>query len=437
MARGHNHVLGLDVGSWAVKAVELRRTSSGVELLGLPVVVPTPENAVEGGLIVDPDGVAAAIADAFARGGFQTKKAIASVGGESSVVVRIAEVANLSGKELDEAIHWELERQTPFPIENTYFDYQAIEPPDADPNAQNIEVLVAVAQEDMVDAHVSTMSAAKLVPVAIDVEPLAISRALVDIGGTEFANQTVGIVHIGATGSQILFIRNGLLAFVRLVPTAGNKLTQEIQQNFLNDPGLSEAVKKAFSDLSGAEYEQDEGYEEETGEELLGDDGADSVFEVSDIVEDESAAELGPEADATQLDTVAPQGAQMPVAPQADAVAGPAAHQDQDVTAAREIVYEAVATPIVELATEVRRSLDFYRRQHRNEEVDRIFLSGASASIPGLDAFIGAETGVHTEYANPFAYLITDEETQPSQYLKDIGPAMVVAVGLALQNMID
>jgi type IV pilus assembly protein PilM len=112
----------------------------------------------------------------------------------------------------------------------------------------------------------------------------------------------------------------------------------------------------------------------------------------------------------------------------------PEAQQDLH---ARQIVYEAIATPLVDLAGEVQASLNFYRRQHRNEEIDRILLSGGSAVIPGLGDFIAAETGVTVELADPFAELLTDEDRQPGAYLRDIGPTMVVAVGLALRDMVE
>ncbi len=439
MARGHTHVLGLDIGSWAIKAVELQRTGSSIEVIGRPTVVPTPPNSVDAGVIVDPAAVTAALQNLMAVGGFKTKKAIASVGGTSSVVVRITEVPKMSGKELDEAIEWELDRQTPFPIEQTVFDYKPIEAPDADPSAPNMEVLIAVAQEDMINAHVDAIAAAKIVPEAIDVEPLAIARALVDIAGSAFADQTVGVMHMGATSTIIMFVRRGLLSFVRSIPTAGQALTQTIAQNFMGDEALSEAAKKALGDLAEDLVPEGGGYETPQDEvDVLGDEGGDSVFEVSDVIGEPDVGEepLGPEAEATQLDMAAPDQAEIPDAP-AGAVEEPGAADGEPDLAARQAIYEAIATPLVDLAGEIQASLNFYRRQHRNEEVDRMLISGGSAAIPGLADFLAAETGVHTELANPFAELTTDEIEQPGQYLADVGPSMVVAVGLALRDMVE
>ena len=100
-------------------------------------------------------------------------------------------------------------------------------------------------------------------------------------------------------------------------------------------------------------------------------------------------------------------------------------------------VYEAIAQPLLDLAVEVRRSLDFYRRNHRNEDIERVVISGGTAAIPGLAEFLGAEIGVPTEVANPFEYVAIDEDEVSAQYLHDIAPMCVVAAGLAMRDMFD
>jgi type IV pilus assembly protein PilM len=438
MARGHRHVVGLDIGSVYVKAAELRRSGSGIELLGRPIVVPTPPRSVEGGVIVDPTAVASALTEVFALGGFKTRQVIASVGGDSSVVVRITEVPKMSGKELDEAIQWELDRQTPFPIDQCVYDYQVLQPPDADPNAQNMEVLLAVAQEDMVNAHVDTMLSAKLNPVAIDVEPLAISRAIVDAANGQYADQTVGILHIGATSTLILIVRKGLLSFVRTVPTAGNSLTAAIRQSFMSDEQRSEWVKRQFADLSDAVGEGAVSAPVgPSATDMLGEEGEDSVFEMSDAGPLESpTAAFEPETAATQLDVP---GVPEEAAPRTAAPVDTTLDENlsPDEVQARDIVYEAIAPTLVDLATEVRRSVDFYRRQHRNEEIDRLIITGGSAPIKGLADFVAAETGITATVGNPFEFIDIDEGRVSGRYLADIAPVMAVAVGLALRDMID
>lgn len=454
MAKGATHVLGLDIGTEAIKAVELKLDRGEIRLVGRPVVVPTPTNSVSGGRVVDSAAIVEALGRLLSSNGFSTKKVIASVGGDTDVVVRIIEVPKMTGKELDEAIQWELERQAPFPVDQAVFDYRPIERPDAPADAQNMEVLLAVAQEEMVDAHVEALMAAKLVPQAVDVEPLAISRALVDAAGDALADQTIANVHVGATNTAIIIVRRGLLAFVRTLPTGGQQLTAAVRQNLAEDEAQAERTKRLFSDLTGSyAYEgvapDSLGAGDDTSTfEARGDLGGaiDSVFEASDadvygsLTEqagiDEAATQLEVDTSAHAFQLPPSQAAPVPPPP-AGAQGAAAAFTTPEIEQVKAQVYEAIAQPLLDLATEVRRSLDFYRRNHRNEDIDRVVLSGGTALIPGLAEFIGGEIGVATEVANPFEHVVVDDSEATPDYLHDIAPILVVATGLAMRDMFD
>jgi len=446
MARGAMHVLGLDIGTTAIKGAELQLSGGEVQLVGRPAVLPTPEGAVRGGVVVDAPELAQTLQQLKSVFGIDTNKVIASVGGDSSVVVRISEVPKMTGKELDEAIQWELDEQTPFPVEDVIYDYARIERPDADPAATEMEVLLAVAQEDMVNAHVESIMGAGMRPVAIDVEPLAIGRALVDAAGEEFAEQTVVNVHVGAMTTVILVFRRKLLSFVRVIPSAGENLTQAIGQTFMIDQAQAELVKLQLGnlgdggyaeELGGDEFEIEEEVREGEAEEAL---ESDSVFELSTTGEETAHLEAADDR-ATHLeiedlgDLESPPGEDEQTAEES-AKSGPEAEGDADLVYARDQVAEALTNAVLDIATEVRRSLDFYRRQHRNEPIDRILLTGGTANLPGLVELIADETGVATEVGDPFKYLVVDESQAPAAYLRDTGPSAVIAVGLALRDML-
>lgn len=453
MAKGATHVLGLDIGTEAIKAVELKLDRGEIRLVGRPAIVPTPTHSVSGGRVVDSAAVVEALDRLLSSNGFSTRKVVASVGGDTDVVVRIIEVPKMTGKELDEAIQWELERQAPFPVDQAVFDYQPIERSDTPPDAQNMEVLLAVAQEEMVDAHVEALMAAKLVPQAIDVEPLAISRALVDAAGDALADQTIANVHVGATNTAIIIVRRGLLAFVRTLPTGGQQLTAAVRQNLAEDEAQAERTKRLFSDLTGSyAYEgmPAEGLaatDDTSTFEASGDLGGamDSVFEAAEgdvygsLAEqasiDEAATQL--EVDTSGHAFQLPPSQVAPAPPPSSAPPETGRFTSPEIEQVKAQVYEAIAQPLLDLATEVRRSLDFYRRNHRNEDIDRVVLSGGTALIPGLAEFIGGEIGVPTEIANPFEHVVVDGSEVTAQYLRDVAPMLVVAAGLAMRDMFD
>ncbi len=442
MARGATHVLGLDIGTAFIKAAEIQLRGDAFHLVGRPAVIPTPEGAVRGGVVVDAPAVAEALQEVRSRYGMRVKSVIASVGGDSSVVVRITEVPKMSGKELDEAIQWELDEQTPFPVDEVIYDYVPIERPDADPEGTEMEVLLCVAQEDLVNAHVEAMMSAGMQPTAIDVEPLAIGRALVDVAGDELADQTLVNVHIGATTTLILVFRQRLLSFVRVIPSAGENLTQSLAQSLMVDQEQAEVIKLQLGNLQDGGFVEQPEADEFAGAGMFEDEaedlGSDSVFELSSTGDgaaplepvDERATHLEIEEDLGEFEEPARETAPPPAARPGEPV-------DPDLAEAREHVAGALTEPVLDIATEVRRSLDFYRRQHRNEPIDRIVITGGTAGLEGLAELMAEETGVATELGNPFRHMTVDDDSVSAQYLQDIAPSMIIAVGLAIRDMVS
>jgi len=425
MPRGGQATLGLDIGSETTAMVELRGGRGGIEVASRPMVMPTPPDTIQNSVIVEPEGVGSAIKEWLREYGIKTKRVVTSVGGQSSLVVRITEVPKMTDSELKEAMQWDVERHIPFPATDIIVDYRPIERPDADPQSPNMEVLLAVAQEDMINAHVEALRAAGLQPIAIDVEPLAASRALVNIAAHQAAGQTIAIIHIGANTTDITIVRDLLLSFVRPVPIAGGSLTRAISQGFIVEEDEAERLKRQYADLG---------------------DGGAAMAAPAPAAPAEAAPTPAPPpepADLTgdrtthlELDEPAAPVAPAPAAAEPE-LAMPGPPTDPNVEYTRNQVRDSMQSVLTELITELRRSIDFYRRQHRNEDIDRIILAGGAAATAGLDRFIAGETGITTELGNPYAYIECDPGVASSEYLQDVGPVTTVAAGLAMRDMLD
>ena len=245
--------VGLDIGTQQIKAVELRPSKSGRLAVAAIGVAPTPAGVLQNNIITDPQLMGQAIKQLLRESGITAKRVVGSVAGQSAVVVRIIEVPKMTDAELKETMRWEVERHVPFAPSETVIDYQPLanSDPMADANP-NMEVLLAVAQQDVIANYVDTVFAAGLDPAAIDIEPLAVARAALDLvdgrpvvraaapppvaDPGEFgampldpgAHETVAIVNIGATNTDINIYQDGQLAFPRSLPLAGDSLTRAI-----------------------------------------------------------------------------------------------------------------------------------------------------------------------------------------------------------------
>lgn len=243
-SKGGAPVLGLDIGAAFIKAVELRPAAGSLAITGVGVL-PTPPGCIVNDEIVDPTVLAAAVKQLLAESGIKTRSVVASVAGQSAVVVRVIEVPRMNDKELAETMRWEIGRHIPFAEDEVVSDFSHISRPSDDPNSPNMAVLLAVAQNGLVGGMLQTILNAGLTPVAIDVETLASARALFDVDDA-FGTQTVALVDIGATKTEVGVYEAGSLAFPRTIPLAGNAMTEAVAAALQVDAGDAERLKKQY-----------------------------------------------------------------------------------------------------------------------------------------------------------------------------------------------
>ncbi|HLV81583.1 MAG TPA: type IV pilus assembly protein PilM [Chthonomonadaceae bacterium] len=242
--------VGLDIGTTMIKVAELRRTGAGVEITGLGLA-PTPTEAYENSVIIDAQLLGQAVKKLLKDSGITARQVVSSVSGQSAVVVRVIEVPQMNPAELAETMKWEVERHVPFAVNEVIMDYQPIERPEGYAEGQNMEVLLAVAQQDMIDRHVEMLFAAGLKPAAIDVEPLAAGRTLLEYSpaGAHPPGHAVAIVNIGASNTDIGIYRDRLPAFFRTLPMAGNNLTTAIADTLQVDLATAENYKQQSGEV--------------------------------------------------------------------------------------------------------------------------------------------------------------------------------------------
>jgi type IV pilus assembly protein PilM len=220
---GSKSILGLDIGSSCVKAVEVAPRGDGFELLHLGVA-PLPHDAIVEGAFLNASAIADAIREAVARSGSKAKNAAAAVSGHSVIVKKIT-VPAMSAAELEESIRWEAEQYIPFDVNEVNLDFEILQPGDAE---RPMEVLLVAAKRDLIDDYVNLIGEAGLAPAVIDVAGFAVENAWESNCGA--SDQVVALVNIGAQTSTINVIAGGVPAFTRDIAAGGNQYTAEIQR---------------------------------------------------------------------------------------------------------------------------------------------------------------------------------------------------------------
>lgn len=93
-----------------------------------------------------------------------------------------------------------------------------------------------------------------------------------------------------------------------------------------------------------------------------------------------------------------------------------------------------VLTPFRDLMVQqANRFLQFFFSADKNDYVDQIVLAGGCTGIPGVAELIEQRIGTPTIIADPFSEMGVGSDI-PAQRLKDDGPAMMIACGLAMRG---
>jgi type IV pilus assembly protein PilM len=245
------NLVGLDIGSSAIKLVELKDLGKGkgfqLKSFGIE---PLPAEAIVGGTIMDTGAVIDAITKLIRDKNIKNLSVATSVDGNSVIIKRISMMA-MSEAELGEAIQWEAGQYIPFDIEEVKIDHQILE---TDPGTGNIVVLLVAVKRDLIGEYTSLLSQAGLSPASLDIDVFCVQNAFeinYPISGTEIC----ALVNIGASTTNISVLKGGSPLFWRDIQAGGNNYTDTLQREMNLTFAQAEAIKKGEA-VEGVRPEQ-------------------------------------------------------------------------------------------------------------------------------------------------------------------------------------
>jgi len=231
-----NLVVGVDIGSHAVKVCQLKRTDKGYSVVALGSAV-LPEGAVDDGTLVEPEIVGKAVASLFANPKINNKKVGISISGYS-VIVKKVNLAIMEEEKLEEHIMAEAEQYIPFDIEDVYLDFQGLAST-AD-TSDRMDVMLVAAKKEVVDDYLDMLRGIGLEPVLVDVDGFALENTY-ECSGAQVEN--VALVDIGASKMNINILSKGMSVVARDIVVGSRQLTEQIQASLDIDFEEAEAIK--------------------------------------------------------------------------------------------------------------------------------------------------------------------------------------------------
>ena len=226
-------VVGLDIGSSFVKAVELRSSGNDYELVGFGMA-PVPAGALEGGEVKQPAALQATVRQALDQGRIQATDAAIGMSGGSVIAKRVT-LPKMSEAELSESIRWEAEQHIPFDIEDVELDFQVLRQ-----DGPQLEVMLVAVKKGKVQSYVDAVAEAGLNVAIVDVDVFALETQYeYNFQGDK---DVVALVNIGHETTNTNILQGGVNVYARDVFVGGKQYSATIAQRFDLSPTDADAL---------------------------------------------------------------------------------------------------------------------------------------------------------------------------------------------------
>ena len=341
---GAKTIVGLDIGSSSIKAVELKKSRGEVELVHIGLE-PLASDIVVDSMIVDSGSVSSAITKIFNENNIKSKAVATSVSGHSVIVKRIP-MATMDDSELAASISTEAAQHIPFDIADVNVDYQIL----SEDSGPQMDVLLVAVKKDKILNYTNVLSLAGKSPAVVDIDAFALQNCY-EYNYEPSPSSTVALLNLGASVMNINIVKGTTPLFTRDVSVGGNQYTDSLQKEL---------------DLS---------------------------------FDDAESLKLGNKVGTVSEDAKAP-------------------------------ILQQVTEIIV---LEIQKTFDFVRATAAGEHIERIYLAGGSAKVPGLMEALRQEFSLPVEMLNPFQRIQAATGVATDLIDRNAGQ-LAIAVGLALRS---
>lgn len=239
-------VVGVDMGSLMLRAVEVADPGSSRPTMLRCYQVPLPAGAVSSGEVLEPNTVAEALRQLWSSGGFKSKDVILGMGNQR-VLARDLNVPRMSLARIRESLPFEVQEMLPIPVADALLDFYPIAEFEGE-SGPMVRGLLIAAVKAAVLANINSTQLAGLTTIDVDLIPFALSRVL--ISRPQVAG-TVALVDIGGSTTSVVIATDGVPQFMRVIATGGDDITQALQTVCTPETEQPEDLKRRLGLATG------------------------------------------------------------------------------------------------------------------------------------------------------------------------------------------
>ncbi|RJP17970.1 MAG: type IV pilus assembly protein PilM [Candidatus Abyssobacteria bacterium SURF_5] len=386
--------IGIDLGTHSVKAVQVSNFGNGLKVERAALVRLHTDGTNEDRRSEELVRALRTVATVF-----HVKKAtiITALPGQDTFI-RYLRFPKMPPEELKNSIELEADQNLPYDLTEVSTDSVVLEEI-TERNETIMKILLVAAKNEMINKTLDLLRSVGLATSILGITTLAIADAFEANSGFQ-PDETVALINIGASSTNIHFCRDGVSNFTRDISRGGRDLTSAIQKMLKVTYDEAERLKTDYARKN---------FGKANGESAGFDD-------VETVESDDLSLDVGAGGEATDEPTEPMKSVKMDDGSR---------------------IVNATRPALNRLIGEIRRSIDYYEKQLYEKNVGRLVLSGGTAMFPGLDQSLADATGVPVEIVDPVQSLIVEEGAPGIKDLIENRAQFNVAVGLAARGFAE
>ncbi len=234
-AKKTDPVIGLDIGSTAVRLIQLSSQGSGYRIDHF-AIEPLSKGVVVDKAVQDVEAISDAIKRAVKASGTRSKSCAIAVSGSAVFTKTISLPADLATKDIESQVQIEANQYIPYPLDEVSLDFEVLGP--SARNADLMDILLAASKSENIESRQDAIDSAGLRAKVVDVEAFAIANAFELIRQRDGVNRSeaVGFFDIGLDLTTLLVIKSGQVTYTRDHPFGGHQLLEETQRRYNMTP---------------------------------------------------------------------------------------------------------------------------------------------------------------------------------------------------------
>jgi len=236
MASEGKNLVGVDIGTTSIKVCEMKEDRKAGRTLVRFGYHPLPPQTIVDGHIMNAGAIVEGLDRLFHK--VRQRDVALRVSGHSVIIKKIT-MPIMTAAELTEQINWEAEQHIPFELADVQVDYQVVGRRE---DQGQMDVLLVAAKKEEIGDLTNLAIEAKLRPRVVDLDAFTVQNCFETAYGPPPPDQTVVLLHVGASLTTINILAQGTTAFTRDVVNGGNAITDEIQRQL----GISHEEAEAY-----------------------------------------------------------------------------------------------------------------------------------------------------------------------------------------------